>query len=86
MGQVVRRERLMNTFGNLTILTRPLNSSVSNGPYNTKREAPYEHLLLVMNRAIVKEPEWGEEQIEIRGRRLFEVAKDLWPYPEINGS
>ncbi|MCY4192472.1 MAG: DUF262 domain-containing protein, partial [Rhodospirillaceae bacterium] len=82
IGQIVRRKRLLNTFGNLTILTKPLNSSVSNGPYETKREALNEHSLLVMNREITKEDTWDEEKIEARGRKLLELAKDLWPYPD----
>ena len=82
VGQLVRRDRLLNTFGNLTILSMPLNSSVSNGPFSAKREALKEHSLLVVNREITKEEEWGEEQIYTRGRKLFEVAKGLWPYPE----
>ena len=81
VGQIVRRVRLLNTFGNLTILTKPLNSSVSNGPFGVKRRALDDHSLLVVNREISKEEEWGEDQIEARGRKLFEVARDLWPYP-----
>lgn len=82
IGQIVRRERLLHTFGNLTILTKPLNSSVSNGPYNTKREALNDHSLLVLNREITKEDIWDEEKIEARGKALFEVAQSIWPYPE----
>ena len=86
VGQIVRRCRLVNTFGNLTILSMPLNSSVSNGPFSAKREALNEHSLLVMNREIAREEEWGEDQIYERGGKLFEVARGLWPYPETNAS
>ena len=82
VGQIVRRQRLLNTFGNLTVLTKPLNSSVKNGPFSIKGKALKEHSLLVMNREIIKETQWGEDQIEARGRELFEVARDLWPYPD----
>lgn len=81
VGQIVRRKRLVNTFGNLTVLTKPLNSSVSNGPYKAKREALADHSLLVLNREITKDETWGEDQIETRGGKLFELAKTLWPYP-----
>ncbi len=81
IGEIVRRQRLLNTFGNLTLLTKSLNSSVSNGSYSVKREALNEYSLLVLNREIIEEEEWGEDQIEERGRNLFEVAKELWPYP-----
>ena len=86
VGQIVRRRRLVNTFGNLTILTRPLNSSVKNGPFSTKREALCDHSLLVMNREITKQEAWGEDQICERGQKLFEVARVLWPYPEASVS
>ena len=84
VGQIVRRRRLLNTFGNLTLLTKPLNSSVSNGPFSKKREALKDRSLLVMNREITKETYWDEDQIEERGHKLFEVARDLWPYPEVD--
>ena len=86
VGQIVRRRRLLNTFGNLTILTKPLNSSVSNGPFSVKRKALKDQSLLVMNREITKEDDWGEDQIDERGSKLFEVAKDLWPYPQTTAS
>ncbi len=86
VGQIVRRERLLNTFGNLTILTKPLNSSVSNAPFSAKRKALNDHSLLVMNREITREEDWGEDQIDVRDRKLFEVARDLWPYPETSAS
>ncbi len=82
IGQIVRRRRLLHTFGNLTILTKPLNSSVSNGPYDVKRQALEDHSLLVMNREITKIGTWGEDQIEERGQKLFEVARQVWPYPK----
>ena len=86
VGQIVRRRRLLNTFGNLTILTKPLNSSVSNGPFSVKRKALKDQSLLVMNREITKEDDWVEDQIDVRGSKLFEVAKDLWPYPQTTAS
>ena len=86
VGQIVRRRRLLNTFGNMTILTKPLNSSVSNGPFSAKREALNDHSLLVMNREITREEEWGEDQITERGEKLFEIVKGLWPYPGISAS
>ena len=83
VGQIVRRNRLLNTFGNLTILTKPLNSSIKNGPFGAKREALDDHSLLVMNREICKREDWSEDQIESRSRELFQIARNLWPYPAI---
>ena len=80
-GKISRRERLVDTIGNLTILTQALNSSISNGPYSEKCQALNEHSLLVLNREIVKYNEWGESQIENRGNKLFDDALKIWPYP-----
>lgn len=81
IGELVKRRRLLNTFGNLTVLTKPLNASVSNGPYEDKRKALSDHSLLVLNREIIKTEKWDEDEIEARGKKLFEDAQGLWPYP-----
>ncbi|MEO1243721.1 MAG: DUF262 domain-containing HNH endonuclease family protein [Pseudomonadota bacterium] len=86
LGQIVRRKRMVNTFGNLTVLTQPLNSSVSNGAFAGKKAALRDHSLLVLNREITKEDEWGEAQIEQRSKQLYEVAKEIWAYPASNTS
>ncbi|MDX1091024.1 DUF262 domain-containing protein [Sinorhizobium medicae] len=81
IGRVVRRNRLKETFGNLTLLTKPLNSSVSNGPYADKRKALAEHSLLVLNREITTHEIWSEEHILDRAKALFSVAKNIWQVP-----
>lgn len=77
------RQRLLDTIGNLTLLTRPLNSSVSNGPIDRKLEVIGEHSLLRLNRAIPVEGRqtWTENQIIERGRELFKHAKEVWVPP-----
>ena len=82
LGRIVRRQRLKHTFGNLTLLTLPLNSSVRNEAFVIKRKAFAEHSLLVLNREIARTEEWGEQQIEERGEELFPLARQIWPYPE----
>lgn len=57
--EIEKRIRLVDTIGNLTLLTNHLNSNVRNGPFSAKRSALNEHPLLVMNREISKEKEWG---------------------------
>ena len=82
-GMIVRRKRLKDSFGNLTLLTKPLNSSVSNGLYSEKREALNEHSLLVLNREVIQHETWNEETILERGKSLLSIAKELWPLPAI---
>lgn len=83
VGRIVRRRRLKDSFGNLTLLTQPLNSAVSNGPYAEKRAAIAEHSLLVLNRELIKSERWDEEAIMSRGERLFDVAQEIWPLPSV---
>lgn len=82
-GRIVRRNRLKDSFGNLTLLTKPLNSAVSNGPFAGKKTALEKHSLLVLNREVTKSAEWNEDVIVERGAALFAVAKEIWPLPRV---
>lgn len=75
------RNRMINTFGNLTLLTQALNSSVSNGPYAEKRPEIARQSLLRMNAWFQSEEAWDEEAIRARGRALFQHARAVWPHP-----
>lgn len=81
-----RRNRLIHTMGNLTLVTKPLNSSVSNGPWTKKRAALDEHSTLFLNKDLLKHaPEgsqWDEDAILARGQRLYEAALKVWPGPD----
>lgn len=76
------RERLIHTFGNLTLLTHSLNSSVSNGPFLAKRDALEEHSILALNKYFRKVNGWDEQEIVRRGRLLFDQARTIWPHPK----
>jgi hypothetical protein len=84
LGSIVRRNRLLHSFGNLTLLTAPLNSSVSNSAFEVKRDALEEHSLLLLNRELVKNGSWDEDCIIARGKALFDIARTIWPLPEAN--
>lgn len=86
----LNRLRLIQTFGNLTLLTQPLNSSVSNGPFFdyerngetiNGKQSKFLGSLLLMNSYFQKPAikQWGEAEIATRGVHLFEEAKTLWP-------
>ena len=83
VGRIVRRNRLKDSFGNRTLLTKPLNSSVSNGPYAGKRTALQDHSLLVMNREITAHDTSHEEAIIARGKSLCTLAKSIWKMSKI---
>ncbi len=82
------RDQILHTFGNLTLLTQPLNSSVSNGPFSQKRPNIAKQSRLRMN-AYFQEFEnsdvRNQDPILVRGQKLFEVAKRVWPGPGRRG-
>jgi hypothetical protein len=76
-----RRNALLQTFGNLTILTRALNSSVSNSAWKEKKPALLLASLLPINQQLHTVEVWDEEAIQQRSRALFEAAIKVWPGP-----
>jgi len=74
-----RRKDLLHSIGNLTLLTKALNPSVSNGPWEKKREKILEHSALNLNRPLPDT--WDESAIEKRSEQLFDLAARIWPHP-----
>ena len=58
-----RRDHLKHTLGNLTLLTRKLNPSVSNSGWSTKRPEITKQSKLNLNREFQDCPEWDEQHI-----------------------
>ncbi|KAJ3473069.1 hypothetical protein NLI96_g13147 [Meripilus lineatus] len=91
-AMIAARKVAVQTFGNLTLLTQPLNSSVSNGPFedqidgeNTiagKRTKFLESLLLLnayfQHKTVAK---WDDEEISKRGQHLLGKAMKIWSRP-----
>lgn len=83
----MERERIIHTFGNLTLLTRALNPAVSNGPWlgydgkSGKRDEILAHSALALNRVFQNVAVWDEAAIAQRGEELLEVAKKQWARP-----
>ena len=80
------RDRLIHTFGNLTLLTGPLNSKVSNGPWSGlggKRHGLESHDVLLLNREILKSAPtaWDEAAIRSRTSWLTSRILGIWPVP-----
>jgi hypothetical protein len=91
---IANRNSLLHSFGNLTLLTTALNSSVSNGPFHSYTDANGKHVqgkrsriaensLLKMNSYFqgLQNIEWNESQIEKRADALFNVAVKVWARP-----
>ena len=85
VGLIVRRNRLKESMGNLTLVTQPLNSALSNGPFARKRGVLADHSLLVLNRVFTRHESWDEHAIAERGGNLFQTARSLWPMPRVSG-
>lgn len=77
-----RRSALVQTLGNLTIITQPLNSSVSNGPWSEKRPRLLSASLLPINLQLQAADVWDEGAIEQRSKELFGRAIKVWPRPQ----
>jgi hypothetical protein len=76
-----RRVEAIHKVGNLTLLTKELNPSISNGPWVKKRDKILEHSALNLNRPLKDFEIWDEDAIEKRSSALFDIAVRIWPYP-----
>ncbi len=82
---LLKREQLLHTFGNLTLLTQQLNSSVSNGTFAKKRPEITKQSKLQMNahfQQFQSADPWNEDTIKARGKTLFQTALQIWPAPD----
>ncbi len=80
-SQVRARNSVVNTLGNLTLLTQALNSTISNGPLDGKIAAIKANAALALNRELHGYDHWDEDAIEERAASLFDVAKTIWAAP-----
>ena len=76
------RDRAVNRIGNLTLVTSPLNPSMSNGPWTNKKAALSEHSNLQLNVRVASLETWDETAIENRAQDLAAVACRVWPRPQ----
>lgn len=86
-------ESAVHSFGNLTLLTQPLNSAISNGPFSDHKNENEEVVLgkrsrlgqsaLLINtyfqQSLLKE--WGTEEIQNRADALLKAALLVWSRP-----
>lgn len=79
----LERDRMLDTFGNLTLLTQKLNVKVSNGPWTTKVDKLKEHDVLKLNMDLLaaNPVSWDEEAIAKRTDQLIETILKIWPVP-----
>jgi Protein of unknown function DUF262/Protein of unknown function (DUF1524) len=73
------RNAVLHKVGNLSLLTKRLNPSVSNSAWEKKRKDILRHSALNLNREL---PDvWDEVAIVARSEELFKIAVKVWPRP-----
>ncbi len=76
-----QRNIRIHSIGNLTLATQKLNSSMSNDPWNNKRDELQEHSVLLLNNELLTQDTWDEETIRSRSLRMAELVSERWPGP-----
>lgn len=83
----IERDTAKHRLGNLSLVTHPLNSSLSNAPWTapgempSKREALREFNVLMLNKSLVDLDHWDESLIEKRTEQLAQRILRIWPGP-----
>ena len=79
-----KRNQLVHTLGNLTLVTQRLNSRASNAPWKRKSKTLKDHSVLLLNRRLLDESgevAWDEQTILSRSRRIAALVAVVWPGP-----
>jgi hypothetical protein len=78
---VARRQGLIHTLGNLTLLTKPANIEVLNYAFDPEKKARLCASLLQMNQNVAEHAQWNEDTISKRSQCLAELSIKIWPAP-----
>ena len=76
------RNQLLHTVGNLTLLNRKLNSSVSNKPWPDKKAELLKYAVLNLNGELMDVEHWDDCSIRRRSDRLAGLVAQCWPGPD----
>lgn len=78
------RDHFVHRIGNLTLVTKRLNSTLSNAPWHEKRKTLGEHSVLFLNKTLLDDaPDvWDEAAIEERAKQLCAAAAKVWPHAD----
>lgn len=74
----VERYNSLQNIGNLTIVTKGLNSSMNNDSYDKKRKNLFSDSTLMLNKEISKSASWDVKEIKERGDLLCEKFCQIW--------
>jgi uncharacterized protein with ParB-like and HNH nuclease domain len=73
------RDELKQSIGNLTIITGKHNASLSNHPFEKKRQSLFDSSNLMLNKELHKTEIWDVSQIREREDKLYAKFCKLWP-------
>ena len=76
------RSSVLQSIGNLTLVTGRHNSSMSNSPFPKKRVSLGENSILILNKEICDQENWDWGQIYKRTEELFNYFCKIWPSAE----
>ncbi len=75
----VARDGLLESIGNLTLVTRELNSKLGNRTFPKKKEALSKHSILKLNQEICEADVWDVNEIHERAEGLTAIFCEIWP-------
>jgi hypothetical protein len=78
---IAKRQVILNTLGNLTLITGPFNSSLQNAAWGAKRPEllKYSKINLTQYFHGPEADEWDEAAIRKRTEHLFKLLLQVWP-------
>lgn len=80
--QTQRRDDLVHTLGNLSLVTGKLNPALSNAAWVKKRKILKKHSVLLLNDELLDSDSWDEAAIVKRGEEMAQTICEIWPRPE----
>ncbi|MFD0863054.1 DUF262 domain-containing protein [Sungkyunkwania multivorans] len=79
LAKYKRKQKLL-TLGNLTLITKNLNSKLRNQAWEDKKKTLKEYSSLKMTTAFLDKEQWNEDTIEERANLLATKAIDIWTW------
>lgn len=77
----INHAAIINRLGNLTLLSKRLNTSVKNADFATKKEKAYKDSDVLMTQELLAYEDWDAESIDVRQQALSEFAFGIWSFP-----
>ena len=74
----ILRNKKLRSLGNLTLVTRNLNSSMKNAAWKIKKEVLKEYSKLKITTDYIDSEEWNETEIGTRADDLADIALKMW--------